>query len=73
VILVALFYRPQWPGNVVTFSSINAAKPAASDIVCYGVGRTATVLLFDNNTHFSLRTNGLTEAKIVAKGDKAWA
>lgn len=71
MVLVGLFYRPQWPENVVNFSSINAAKPAASDIVYYGVGRTATVLLFDNKTHFSLRTNGLTEANIVAKGVKS--
>ncbi|MFT4629565.1 MAG: spermidine synthase [Dinoroseobacter sp.] len=67
-ILVGLLYRPQWPENVVNFSPINAVKPSAKDIVYYGVGRTATVLLFDNKTHFSLRTNGLTEANIVAKG-----
>ena len=68
VVLAGLFYRPQWPENVVSFSLINSDKPLSSDIVYYGVGRSSTVLLFDNKSHFSIRTNGLPEAIITAKG-----
>ena len=63
---VAFFYKPAVPENILRFSPITDSAPG--DIVYYDVGRSATVLVYEEDGSFMLRNNGLPEAAAVPRG-----
>lgn len=68
VVLAAttIFYFPSAPERILRFSSL--MEPATGDVIYYDVGRSATVLVFEQDGEFRLRNNGLPEAAAVALG-----
>jgi len=63
-----LFYHPARPQAVIASSSFTVTYPIAPREVFYSVGRSATVLLLEEDGRYFLRTNGLPEATIAARG-----
>ncbi|MGE4657860.1 MAG: fused MFS/spermidine synthase, partial [Gammaproteobacteria bacterium] len=57
---IALIYRPSLPEEILLTSPIVASRDG--EIRYYEVGRSATVLLLEEDGFFNLRTNGLPEA-----------
>jgi predicted membrane-bound spermidine synthase len=64
--LVGILYYPSVPERILRFSPM--VESAIGDIVYYDVGRTATVLVFEQDGDFRLRNNGLPEAAAVPLG-----
>ena len=65
VVLLALPERPPW---ALLSSSPLAERTARGEVVYAAVGRSSTVLLFDQGLSFRLYCNGLPEAKIERVG-----
>ena len=65
-----LFVRVQPPWNLL-LSSLGAPAAQGGPVVDYAVGRTATVLVVERPHGFQLRTNGLIEAEILRRGERA--
>ena len=65
--LAVVFYRPETPLNVITFSPIGY-KGITGDIVYYDVGRSSTVLLLKEGKGYRLRNNGLPESAVFKEG-----
>jgi spermidine synthase len=65
---VVLFYRPDRPSAVVLSTAFEVQVPIAPREVFYSVGRSATVLALEEDGYYFLRTNGLPEATITARG-----
>ena len=63
---VAILYRPAVPENILRFSPITDSAPG--NIVYYDVGRSATVLVYEEDGSFRLRNNGLPEAAAMPRG-----
>lgn len=64
--VVLALVRPGEPWSVLRSSALTSSgQNASGKIVYYGVGRSATVLLTDDGILWSLRTNGLQEAKVL--------
>lgn len=73
VLLFAVFYNPEWPKNIVTFSPFTQAKEPEKENVFYDVGRSSTVLMTAESGFYRLRNNGLPEAAISMKGmPRSW-
>jgi spermidine synthase len=66
LVVAIVSYRPTTPENVLRYSPITTA--ASGEIIYYDVGRSATVLVYEDRGSFMLRNNGLPEAAAVAKG-----
>ena len=66
VTLVA--YTPPRPQAVVSNSGYLLADLADSREIFYSVGRSATVMLEEHGGYYHIRTNGLPEASIAARG-----
>ena len=66
LVSTAIFYKPNLPEAILRSSSVYALD--SGEIEYYEVGRSATVVIIENEGEFSLRTNGLPEATINAKG-----
>lgn len=64
--IVAIAYQPVIPENVLRYSSITTS--ASGEIVYYDVGRSSTVLVYEDDGSFMLRNNGLPEAAAVPRG-----
>ena len=64
-----VLYRPAWPEDILRRSPLSFGSIDA-ELRFYGVGRSATVLLFEREDRFYLRTNGLPEAAPRRKGEK---
>lgn len=64
--VVTLLYYPSMPERILRFSPL--METATGDIVYYDVGRTATVLVFEQDGEFRMRNNGLPEAAAVPRG-----
>jgi spermidine synthase len=64
--IVTFLYHPPMPERILRFSSM--LETAAGDIVFYDVGRSATVLVLEQNGEFRFRNNGLPEATAVPLG-----
>ncbi len=58
---------PETPWQVLRYSPLTG-KQAAGEVVYYGVGRSATVLLVDDGLEWRLSTDGLPEAAIEPRG-----
>ncbi len=65
---VVLFYRPDRPSAVVLSTAFEVQVPIAPRETFYSVGRSATVLALEEDGYYFLRTNGLPEATIAARG-----
>ncbi len=67
--VVALFgYSPSRPQAVVSNSGYLLADLEDAREIFYAVGRSATVMLEEHGGYYFVRTNGLPEASIAAKG-----
>tara|TARA_B100001250_G_scaffold414626_1_gene454852 strand:+ start:2610 stop:5789 length:3180 start_codon:yes stop_codon:yes gene_type:complete len=67
IFLISLFlYRPDMPENILRASSI--VDRSEGEIIYYDVGRSATVIVFEEDGFLNLRTNGLPEAGTNLKG-----
>jgi len=67
LLLVLLFgFSPQPPESLLRVSPINDLR--TGEILYYGVGRSATVLMLERDGYLYLRSNGLSEAAIDLKG-----
>ncbi|MEM7349701.1 MAG: fused MFS/spermidine synthase [Acidobacteriota bacterium] len=64
---VLAIWPPPTPWQVLRYSSLTG-KPATGEVVFYGVGRSATVLLTQEGADWRLTTNGLPEAAIEPRG-----
>ncbi len=63
---IAFAYHPRLPENVLRFSPIDSV--AKGEILFYDVGRSSTVLLYQDEGSFVLRNNGLPEAGALPLG-----
>jgi len=70
-LLVALMFLRIQPPWGILLSSLGAATQQTGPVVSYAVGRSATVLTVEQPHGFQLRTNGLTEAEILRRGERA--
>ena len=66
ILALAVFYRPVMPEEILRASPIYPQP--GGDIQFYEVGRSATVLVIEENGFFNLRTNGLPEASTSLRG-----
>ena len=66
LIAVALAFRPDPPYEILRVSPMT--ENAVGEIRFYEVGRSATVLLVEQDGYLNLRTNGLPEASTNLKG-----
>jgi hypothetical protein len=64
---VALFYRPTLPEEILRTSPMLGID-RDGEIRFYEVGRSATVLILEDNGYLNLRTNGLPEASTNLAG-----
>ena len=64
-VLIALPVSPPW---TLLSSSPLTGKPNRGEIVYFAVGRSSTVMLFDQGTQFRLTSNGLPESMIERAG-----
>lgn len=65
---VWLLFEPARPQAVVSSTGFALEYPVAPREVFYSVGRSATVMALEEDGHYFLRTNGLPEATITARG-----
>jgi len=66
VVAAVIVYRPNMPEEILRTSPI--LEQRTGEIRFYEVGRSATVLVIEDNGYFNLRTNGLPEASTNLKG-----
>ena len=66
LLLVALLFNPERPGAIVKSSLV--VQDSVGNEIFYAVGRSATVLVEDQEEGFQLRTNGLPEALVRRRG-----
>lgn len=66
IVAVVIFYQPKMPEEILRSSPV-FAQPGG-EIRFYEVGRSATVLVVEENGYLNLRTNGLPEASTSLKG-----
>ena len=66
LIAVVLAYRPDLPEEILRTSPM--VVEAGGEILFYEVGRSATVLVVEEDGYLNLRTNGLPEASTNLKG-----
>lgn len=67
-LLAALLLRPAVPESLLRVSPLRSAKGA---MLYYGVGRSADVVVLEDDGLIGLRTNGLPEAAITVRGGLA--
>ncbi len=65
IALLALPARPPW---VLLTSSSLTRQPAEGEVVYSAVGRSSTVVVFDQGDGFRVNSNGLPESKILREG-----
>ena len=61
-------YSPSRPQAVVASSGFDVNYPGPQREIFYAVGRSSTVMTVASGTHYYLRTNGLPEASVKARG-----
>lgn len=66
ILALAVFYRPVMPEEILRASPIYPQP--GGEIQFYEVGRSATVLVIEENGFLNLRTNGLPEASTSLRG-----
>jgi spermidine synthase len=67
-IAVLLFYAPARPQAVIASSPHPSQRLEEAKIHFYAVGRSSTVLVFADSGSYHLRTNGLDESVVRARG-----
>ena len=65
---VLAIYNPSRPQAVVSSSAFDIGFGAQPQEIYYGVGRSSTVMLVGDGGYYYVRTNGLPEASIAARG-----
>jgi spermidine synthase len=65
-VALALLFRPELPGTLLRTSPLNVSK--AGPLRYYDVGRSASVVILEQDGALMLRTNGLPEALIETPG-----
>lgn len=68
LLATVLVYAPSRPDAVIASTAFPLSYHTDPEEIFYAVGRSATVLLLEENGYFFLRSNGLPEASILAKG-----
>lgn len=68
LLATVLIYTPSRPDAVIASTAFPISYHTDPQEVFYAVGRSATVLLLEENGYFYLRSSGLPEASILAKG-----
>lgn len=68
--VVTLAAPPDEPWSLLRWSPFER-QPATGEMTWFGVGRSATVLLHEGNSHWVLRSNGLPEAAILPPGQRS--
>jgi len=68
LLATALAYTPSRPDTVIATTAFPISYNTDAQEVFYAVGRSATVLMLEENGYYYLRSNGLPEASIHAKG-----
>jgi spermidine synthase len=63
-----LLFNPTTPNAVIRSSALPVPHDSPEKQLFFRVGRSSTVLLVEHGGTFTLRTNGLPEAQIFAKG-----
>jgi len=64
--VILITYKPALPEEILRVSPI--AKRSQGELIFYDVGRSATVVVFEEDGFLNLRTNGLPEAATNLKG-----
>jgi len=70
-LLAALLFvrlEPPWP---ILLSTLSGAQVPSGPVVRYDVGRSATVLTLEQPHGWEIRTNGLIEAEVLRRGERA--
>jgi tetratricopeptide (TPR) repeat protein len=68
LILAMLFYHPSRPQAVVSSTGFELNYLSAPRELFYSVGRSSTVMLLEDGGYYYVRTNGLPEASVLARG-----
>ncbi len=68
LLLTLIFYHPDRPQAVVASTGFELSYSSEPEELFYGVGRSSTVTLLGEGAYYYLRTNGLPEASIAARG-----
>ncbi|MGE4657374.1 MAG: fused MFS/spermidine synthase [Gammaproteobacteria bacterium] len=72
LLLVGFIYQPNRPQAVINNTAFELDYIADPEEVFFAVGRSSTVIMLEEMGYFHLRTNGLPEANIGAKGTAPW-
>ncbi len=68
LVAILVLYHPSRPQAVIASSGFALDFHVAPQEVFYSVGRSATVMVLEEDGHYFVRTNGLPEAVITARG-----
>ena len=68
LLLTLIIYHPARPQAVVSSTGFEMTFSDSLEELFYSVGRSSTVMLLRDGAYFYLRTNGLPEASITARG-----
>ena len=68
IVAALLLFKPTTPNAVIRSSALPVPNDSPEKQLFFEVGRSSTVLLVEHGGAFTLRTNGLPEAQIFAKG-----
>ena len=68
LVALSVIYQPSRPQAVITSSGFALEFHIAPEEVFYSVGKSATVMVLEEDGRYFLRTNGLPEATITARG-----
>ena len=71
-LMAALGFHPPRPERIVRSSSL-VDQLADGELLYYGVGRSATVIMAEDDDRIFLRTNGLPEAWMNFRGSPPFA
>jgi spermidine synthase len=68
LLLCLVLYHPARPQAVITSTGFELGYVNQPEELFYGVGRSSTVMLLSDGGYYYVRTNGLPEASIAARG-----
>ncbi|MEE9570470.1 MAG: fused MFS/spermidine synthase, partial [Gammaproteobacteria bacterium] len=68
LLLMLVTYHPSRPQAIVSSTGFQLNYATEPDELFYSVGRSSTVMLLGEGSYYYLRTNGLPEASILARG-----
>jgi len=68
LLLMLMVYHPSRPQAIVSSTGFELSYATAPDELFFSVGRSSSVMLLGESGYYYLRTNGLPEASILARG-----